>query len=177
MDTQDTKLHDQEAVHKLYDLIHEVKICMFTTLDENRDIISRPMLTASVDEHAHIWFFTNEYSEKIQEASGDNRVNLIYAHPGKNVYVNIKGSSTVIIDRKKIEELWNSSFRNWFPEGVNDPKLCLVKVTTESAYYWSHSASKVRLAANLLRSIARGDKYRENEKGSLSFDTNSPEML
>lgn len=175
MDTQDTKLHDQEAVHKLYELIREVKICMFTTLDENRDIISRPMLTASVDDDGNIWFFTNEYSEKIQEASGDNRVNLIYSHPGKNVYVNIKGVSTVIIDRKKIEELWNSSFRNWFPDGTSDPKLCLVKVTTENAFYWSHSASKMRLAVNLLRSIAKGDKYRENEKGRLNLDANLPE--
>src|SRR3954467_8101652 len=134
METIEKKLVDQEAIQKIKDLVNDVNICMFTTLDEQHNMMSRPMFTASVDDEGNIWFFTNEFSEKIQEVSKDNIVNLIYAHPAKNIYVNVKGTCSLIIDRSRMEELWNNSMKNWFPEGLDDPKICLVKVSTETAY-------------------------------------------
>src|SRR5215211_3545057 len=102
MDSSEKKLQDQEAVEKFRDLVSKVTICMFTTVDDNHNIMSRPMATADVDEEGNAWFFTNEFSEKIQEVSKDNVVNLIYSHPAKNIYVNVKGTCSVIIDRKRM---------------------------------------------------------------------------
>jgi general stress protein 26 len=169
METIEKKLVDQEAIQKIKDLVNDVNICMFTTLDETHNMMSRPMFTASVDDEGNIWFFTNEFSEKIQEVSKDNIVNLIYAHPAKNIYVNVKGTCSLIIDRSRMEELWNSSMKNWFPEGLDDPKICLVKVSTETAYYWNHSSSKMGLLFNMIASITKGDQYKETEKGKLNL--------
>ena len=38
MDTQETRLKDQEAISKLKELIDEVSICMFTTLDNETNL-------------------------------------------------------------------------------------------------------------------------------------------
>src|SRR5215217_731265 len=118
----------EEAIKKFKYLVHDVNICMFTTIDDHSTLFSRPMSTAKIDEEGNAWFFTNEFSEKIQEVSKDNIVNLIYSHPAKNIYVNVKGTCTVIIDRKRMEELWKPSMKTWFPEGLDDAKICLVKV-------------------------------------------------
>ena len=169
MDTQETRLKDQDAIKKLKELVDEVSICMFTTLDDENNLSSRPMYTSSVDEDGNIWFFTNEFSEKISELSKDNLVHLIYSHPVKNVYVDVKGTCSVIIDKTKMEELWDSKLQSWFPEGLDDARLCLVKVTTETAYFWNHSSSKMGMLFHMIRSITKGDKYKESERGKLDL--------
>jgi general stress protein 26 len=169
MSTEETKLQDREAIEKFRDLVKDVTVCMFTTLDENHDLSSRPMFTSSVDDEGNVWFFTNEFSEKINEVSKDNLVHLIYSHPAKNIYVDVKGSCSLIIDKKKMEELWDPTLESWFPDGLKDAKLCLVKVATETAYFWNHSSSKMGLLFQMIRSITKGDQYKENEKGKLDL--------
>jgi general stress protein 26 len=169
MNTEETKLQDREAIEKFRDLVKDVTICMFTTLDENGNLSSRPMFTSSIDDEGNVWFFTNEFSEKINEVSKDNLVHLIYSHPVKNIYLDVKGTCSLIIDKKKMEELWDSTLKNWFPEGLEDPKICLVKVATEEAHFWNHSSSKMGLLFQMIRSIAKGDQYKETEKGKLDL--------
>lgn len=101
MNTEEIKLQDHEAIKKFRDLVNDVNICMFTTMDENYGLSSRPMFTSKVDEEGNVWFFTNEFSEKINEVSKDNLVHLIYSHPVKNIYVDVKGTCSLVIDRKK----------------------------------------------------------------------------
>jgi general stress protein 26 len=170
MNSTEKRLHDQEAVKKFQDLVKDVSVCMFTTLDSEYNITSRPMSTVEVDEEGNAWFFTNEFSEKIQEVSKDNVVNLIYAHPSKNIYVNVKGTCTVIIDRKRMEQLWEPGMKKWFPDGLDDAKICLLKVTTESAYYWNIASSRMGVFFRGLKSVAKGDRYKEGETGKLSLD-------
>jgi len=169
MNTPETKLNDQEAIQKLKNLVNEVGVCMFTTMDDEFAMSGRPMTTTSVDDEGNIWFFTNEFSERINELSKGNIVHLMYSHPAKNIYVDVKGSCSLVIDRKKMEELWQPALKHWFPEGLEDPKLCLIKVSTETAHYWNHSSSKMGLMFHMIRSIAKGDKYKENEKGKLDL--------
>jgi general stress protein 26 len=169
MNTEETKLQDREAIEKFRDLVKDVTICMFTTMDESHDLSSRPMYTSLVDDDGNVWFFTNEFSEKINEVSKDNLVHLIYSHPAKNIYVDVKGTCRVIIDKKKMEELWEPNLKNWFPDGLQDSKLCLVKVETETAHFWNHSSSKMGLLFQMIRSITKGDRYKENEKGKLDL--------
>jgi general stress protein 26 len=166
-----TSLQDQEAIEKFREMAKEVNICMFTTIGEDHQLSSRPMFTADVDEEANVWFFTNEFSEKINEVSKDNIVHLIYAHPARNIYLDVSGTCSLIIDRKKMEELWDSSMTKWFPEGLDDARICLVKVSTETAHYWNHQKTKMGLMFQLFKSIAKGDKYHESENGKLNLST------
>jgi general stress protein 26 len=156
-------------IQLLNKMINEVNVCMFTTSDDHGKISSRPMGTVHVDDDANIWFFTNEFSEKIQEVSKDNSVHLIYAHPGKNIYVNIKGSCNIIIDKSKMKDLWNPLMKAWFPAGLDDPKLCLLKVVSEEAFYWNSSANKMIVFANMLKAIAKGEKYADGEMGKIKL--------
>lgn len=164
------ELSSEDAVKKFKDLVESVNICMFTTIDDCNNIFSRPMSTVKIDEEGNAWFFTNEYSEKIQEVSRDNTVTLIYAHPGKNVYVSVKGSCTIIVNKKQIQELWNPLLKAWFPLGIDDPKLCLIKVTTEDAHYWNSHSSKMVVYFKMLKAIANKERYEEQDAGKLKLN-------
>ena len=175
METAEIKLQKEEAIAKLKELTKEVNICMFTTIDETGNLMSRPMVTTLIDEEGNAWFFTNEFSEKIQEVSKDNIVNLIYSHPVKNIYVNVKGTCSLIIDRSKMAELWEPTLDAWFPGGLDDPKICLLKVSTETAHFWNNASSKMGLLFQMIASIAKGDQYKETEKGKLDLSITQPE--
>jgi general stress protein 26 len=158
-----------DAVKKFKELITDVNVCMFTTIDDHNNVFSRPMSTVKIDEEGNAWFFTNEFSEKIQEVSRDSRVYLIYSHPGKNVYVTVKGKSAVVLDKQKIEELWNPLLKAWFPRGTSDPKLCLVKVTTEEADYWNSNSGKMGVYFKMLKAIANRETYIDGDVGKLKL--------
>ena len=159
----------QEAVGKLKEMVEEVRICMFATIDNDYNLNSRPMASLQVDDDGNIWFFTNEYSGKVNEVSRDNTVYLMYSHPGKNTYVHVKGTCSVLEDKNKIEELWNSSMKVWFPEGKEDPKLCILKVDTDEASYWDGASNKFVVFAQMLKSLATGKQYKEGEVGELNI--------
>lgn len=162
-------LSKTEAIKKFRELVHDVNVCMFTTIDDQGALFSRPMSTAQIDEEGNAWFFTNEFSEKIQEISKNNTVYLIYSHIGKNIYVTVKGSCVATVSRKKIDELWSPLLKSWFPLGKDDPKLCLVKVITEEAYYWNSGANSMTTYFNMLKAIANKEKYEEKDVGKLNL--------
>lgn len=131
----------EEGQKKLKDVIEDIKTCMFTTTDELCNVFSRPMFTVKVDNECQLWFFTNEHSDKVQDISPEKQVTLVYAHPGKNAYMNVYGSCKRIQDQEKMKELWNPTLKAWFPQGVEDPSVCLLKITVNEASYWDNSTN------------------------------------
>jgi general stress protein 26 len=134
---------DQDGKKKLKEVIEDVKTCMFTTTDEDCNVFSRPMLTIKVDNDLNLWFFSNEDPEKIRELSEHKQVTLVYSHPGKNMYMNIYGSCSVVHDKEKIKELWTPALRSWFQDGFDDPALCLVQVSVDEAVYWDNASNEM----------------------------------
>jgi general stress protein 26 len=166
---QKQHLENEEALKKLNELVDEVKVCMFATVNEDYTIYSRPMQTIKVDTEGNIWFFTNEFSGKVDDISKDNTVYLMYSHPGQNTYLHLKGICSVVNDRAKIEELWSPVIKAWFPKGVDDPALSLLKVDTSEASYWDGASSKFVVFYNIVKAIAKGEKHNDGEFGELNI--------
>ena len=79
-------------------------------------------------------------------------------------------------DRSKIEELWNPLFKAWFPQGLEDPDLALLKVNVDKAEYWDSPSSKVVRLAGFLKAVATGKPISnpgDNEKIEAPFTQNS----
>ena len=57
----------------------------------------------------------------------------------------------------------------WFPEGLDDPKIALLKVDILQGEYWDASSSKIVQFFKILKSIVKGKEYEggENKKVSL----------
>jgi general stress protein 26 len=54
----------------------------------------------------------------------------------------------------------------WFPEGLEDPTLCLLKVSVEEAEYWEASSSTLVQLFGFVKAMATGQEadYGENKK-------------
>jgi hypothetical protein len=50
--------------------------------------------------------------------------------------VSLSGLATLSVDRQKIEELWSADVEPWFPEGIQDSQLALLRVDIDKWEYW-----------------------------------------
>ncbi len=159
-------LKQEEALAKFKKLVDDINIAMFITNISGAET-SRPMATMDVDDQGNLWFFTNKNSLKVDELKVDNKVHLIYAHPGKDSYLDVKGSAEVIFDKSIIEEKYQPIVKAWFPDGKNDPGLCLLKVIPVQAHYWDSGTSKLMEGIQILAAIFTGKKLADGEEGDI----------
>ena len=159
-----------EELKKLNDLIKGVKFAMMTTVELDGSLRSRPMATQATEFDGDAWFFTTESAPKVDEVEHDRRVNLSFAGKDDNVWVSMSGTAEVVRDRAKMAELWSPDLKAWFPDGLDQADLALLKVHVDQAEYWDATSNKVAFVAGMLKSIARGESYQpgENKKLDLS---------
>jgi general stress protein 26 len=132
-----TETSNREAdIARLGAMINDMRVAMLTTATHDGTLHSRPMATQQAEFDGDLWFFTRSNSGKVEEVQDDQHVNVSYADAGDNRYVSIAGTASIVRDRAKIEELWNPLHQAWFPKGLEDPELALIKVCVEQAAYW-----------------------------------------
>ena len=79
------------------------------------------------------------------------------------------GRAELVRDRAKIEELWNTFAQAWFPDGVDDPHLALLRVEVEQAQYWEDRKPKVLQFAEIVAGVVRGKPPKSGEERKLDF--------
>jgi general stress protein 26 len=144
---------------KLRDLIQDIKMVMLSTLAEDGTIHSRPMATQEMDEDGYLWFFTSADSGKIASIENQPQINLAYADPGKGSYISVVGTSEVVKDRAKAKELWTPMLKVWFPKGLEDPDLILLKISTNSAEYWDAPQGKMLQLFGMTKAALEFESY------------------
>jgi general stress protein 26 len=168
--------HDDrnENISKIAKLIEGIEFAMLTTIDEDGTLRSRPMATQQAEFDGEIWFFTYANSHKVHEVEQYNQVNLSYADPDDNRYVSISGTASLVRDRQKMEELWNPVLKAWFPNGLDEPGIALLKVTATKAEYWDSPSSSIVQLIGFTKAIVTGETYKpgENEKINIAKSGN-----
>ncbi|MDQ3323895.1 MAG: pyridoxamine 5'-phosphate oxidase family protein [Acidobacteriota bacterium] len=159
----------QEAIDKLISLIEDIDFAMLTTVDTDGVLRSRPMSTQKAETSGDLWFFTSDKTHKTEEIERDNRVNVSYAEPQDNAYVSVSGTAEIVYDKAKMEELWNPILKAWFPDGLETPGICLLKVNVEQAEYWDSSSSTIVQVVGFVKALVTGKRADggENEKITL----------
>ncbi|MFA0964606.1 pyridoxamine 5'-phosphate oxidase family protein [Roseivirga sp. BDSF3-8] len=159
----------KEHIDKVRELTDKIDICMMVTREPDGNLRSRPMSTRTIDDSGLFWFFTNELSDKVQELEAYPVVNLAYSEPDKNRYVSVTGVAGIVTEKTKIKELWTDALKAWFPDGLDDPRLALVKVLPDEAEYWDGSSSKMVRLFKLGKALVIGNRYEAGENNKVDF--------
>lgn len=156
---------DEEAREKFWELIKDMGTAMMTTVDDGV-LRARPMRGHQDAFNGTLWFFTKVSSHKASEIGRLSQVNLTYVDQAKERYVSVSGHAELVFDRLKFKALWNAFTAAWFPDGVDDPDLALIKVTVEQAEYWDGPSSKMVQLWRLAKAKLTGEApdLGENEK-------------
>lgn len=162
-------LQSQEAIQKMKKLADDVKYCMLATTDTDNSLYGRPMTTMQIEDDGTIWFFTSDHTSAASTAKQDEQVCLNYAHPGKNTYLTVQGTAHLVKDKKKMEELWTPVLKAWFPKGLDEPDIALLKITPEQAHYWDTDATKLVVLFSMLKSAVTGTPGDTGNHGQLDI--------
>lgn len=169
MDAQETGQAQQDGLSKLREEIKGIRIAMLTTAEQDGTLRSRPMGTQEMDENGALWFFTSADSPKVDEVERDRNVNITYVKPDDHRWVSISGTASLMRDRAKIEELWSPLLKAWFPKGLDDPDLALLKINVLEAEYWDSNNGVAVYAFNLAKSILTGNQPKTGDHAKLDL--------
>jgi general stress protein 26 len=161
-------LQNEEALTKFKKLVNDISVCMFITNNQDNDH-TRPMATIEVDDRGTLWFYTDIRSIKVEEVSVRKRVHLVYAHPGKEEYLDVCGEAKVVLDKQLIKDKWNPIVKAWFPNGVDDPNLGLLQVQPTDVYYWDVETGKMVQFLKMAASVVTGTTLAEGAEGKLKI--------
>jgi general stress protein 26 len=159
----------RENIEKLRELIKDIDIAMLTTVDEDGTLRSRPMGTQDAEFDGDLWFITSVDGGKVEEIRQERQVNVSYADTRGHRYVSVSGTATVIDDRAKVEEFWQPIYKAYFPEGKDDPKLRVMKISVLKAEYWDSPGGIIPTIIGFAQALAGQEAdLGENKKLNLS---------
>jgi general stress protein 26 len=132
-------LSNEEAVKKIKDLTSQAKTCFFCT----RGIVGvsngvRPMTVQKVDDSGACWFLSSNDSQKDQEIEEDATVDLYFQGSAHSDFLHLTGMAELSQDKTKIKELWEPILKTWFTQGVDDPRISVIKFVPKGGYYWDN---------------------------------------
>lgn len=123
--------------------IGSIRIAMFTTTDGHGHLVAHPMTCQDIDDDGYLWFFTSDETELWQNVAANAQVNLAFSDPAEGVYVSVSGHAEQVRDSARMRALWTPVLEAWFPKGLGDERLALVKVHAHTAEYWDAHASRM----------------------------------
>ncbi|MBA3945682.1 MAG: pyridoxamine 5'-phosphate oxidase family protein [Herpetosiphonaceae bacterium] len=155
-----------DDIKTLGEKIKDIRIAMLTTQSDDGTLRSRPMATQEMEFDGDLWFFTYASTPKVEEVKQDQHINLSYAKPDDNLYVSVSGTANLVRDPQKMKELWKPILKTWFPKGLEDPDLALLKVSVTKAEYWETNAGTVQILAGFVKAAVTGKQadIGENKK-------------
>ncbi len=125
---------------RLRALIQEFHSGMLVTHTPEGTMRARPMAIAKLEENDDIFFATSIESGKIGDIEHDHQVTLTLQAPA--AWVSVSGPARIVEDRAKIVAYWNERMKVWFPDGKDDPNLCLLQLRPIQAEFWNTQGSK-----------------------------------
>lgn len=132
-----------DPIARLNELIRGIELAILTTVRPDSSLHSCPMAARAVDASGAFWLITNVNSEKVEAVRATQRVNLCFTAAAANRYVSVSGFCELIRDRAKAKDLWLPDYQSWFPGGLEDPGLVLLKIVVQQAEYWDPSLARM----------------------------------
>jgi general stress protein 26 len=159
-------LTGKEALLKMKELAEEIKICMFCTHPKG-ELEARPMTAQQVDEQGNVWFLSDKDSTKNFDLEANSHVDLLFGQ-GQAKFLSLHGEASVLYDKEKIKELWTPIAKIWFTEGVDDPRISVIKLSVKNGYYWDTKHGKAVETAIMIAAFISGKTMDDGIEGKLT---------
>jgi general stress protein 26 len=166
-----SQLSGDSAFAKVRALLPQFKSAMMVTHAPNGDLHVRPLaLQGDLSGFGGVlWFFTDERSRKVEEAAEGLPVSLICQSDEHSAYLHLSGTSTMVRDLPKMRELYSPILKTWFPKGLEDPNLVLMKFEASHGEFWESPGGVLQAAAAFATSVITGVGRKGGAAGELHF--------
>ncbi len=171
-DELDEHLTAAAAIAKARALLPSFHTAMLVTKgSDSGDLHMRPMeLQGDLSTFGGtLWFFADDRSHKIAEIERDPRVYLSFQNEQQQRYLQLAGTASLVTDRSKMRELFTPDSRGWFPGGVDDPHLVLIRIDVTHGTFWESPGGVVHVLAALTKSVVTGTPGKSGRSGTIDL--------
>ncbi len=133
---ESVELVEKEARAKAEKLLEKAKAVFLATngsLGGHPNV--RAMQVARAEGVVRIWFATSLDSGKIIELVKDNKATIYGYSPRTNAEFRLWGNVTILDDLESRKHIWQDEFKAFFPGGVNDPDLRVLRFDANNGVY------------------------------------------
>lgn len=159
----------QDAIKQLNEQIKSIKVAMLTTVEAGGILHARPMAAQQTPFDGDLWFFTGKDTATVHDVERDDRVNVTYAATDDGRWVSVFGLAEVTRDKQKAQDLWDPIYKPWFPNGLDDPDLVLLKVNVAQAEYWDTASGTMTQIAGFVKSLVGDHQFQPGANAQLEF--------
>jgi general stress protein 26 len=161
-------LQSEKASMKIKELVEKANTCFFCTgMSTGESGGVRPMSVQKVDENGVLWFLSPNDSHKNQEIGVDPEVKLYFQGSAHSDFLFLKGRAEVIENKDRIKELWEPILKTWFTEGVDDPRISVLKVVPEDGYYWDTKHGNAVALVKMAFGAVTGKTFDDSIEGKI----------
>lgn len=163
-------LAGSEAALKSKALIEKAEICFFCTkLSNGQAFSTRPMSVLKVDDDSTCWFLSSIDSHKNLHIAEDSAIQLLFQGSTYSDFLSMYGHASINQNKEKIKELWNPIIKTWFTEGIDDPRITVIKFSPVEGYYWDTKHGQIVAFAKRLVGAAIGKTLDDSIEGTLKM--------
>lgn len=161
-------LNTTDSIKKIIELA-DGQTCFLCTSQGSKGN-ARPMSVQKIEKDGTIWFLSPTDSNQNKEIKENSSVNLYFHGSKHSDFMHLCGTAKILTDKAIIAELWNPILKTWFTEGENDPRISIIKFTTENGYYWDTKHGNFVAGIKILIGAAIGTTLDDSIQGELKND-------
>lgn len=91
------------------------------------------MRALNVCDRGNILILSDKNSHKNSTIKKDNRVQLIFSFPIRDIFFTVNDEAEISIDKQKTKDLWSPIANKWFKDGMDDSNISIIKVKPQTA--------------------------------------------
>ena len=158
----------QEGLDKIKELAKSAGSCFLCTkIVTGEPFNTRPMSAEKIDDDGNFWFLTASDSNKNQQIAQDPAVQMLFQGSAYSDFLTLYGKAEISTDKDKIRELWDPLMKTWFTEGVDDPRITVLKVKPTEGYYWDTKHGMAVAVIKRAIGAIKGETFDDSIEGNI----------
>ncbi len=155
---------------ELRELMDEFKTAILVTRGRDEQYHARPMQLHHNGPEGALWFSTSLDSQKVADLRADPHCAVALHDGGSSPsYVSISGIADLVQDRELIRQMWDPSWKAWFPDGPDEADLVLVRVRPLHAEYVNPKGGRAKVLMTMIRRLITHEHLEPDEKHQIDL--------
>jgi general stress protein 26 len=153
-----TDTNDRQAVEgRLWKEIDKAHYGMLGLVGTDPAQHFQPMTAFTDEASSAIYFFTRSDTDLARDSStGGHQAMLVIQAKDRELQACLGGRLSAGRDQSLIDRYWNPVIASWFPEGKEDPNICVLTFRPDDAQVWISDQGPVRFAWEIAKANATG---------------------
>lgn len=139
-DGDETSAERRAHVRALLEKMSDVMFLSYAACGDAPELNGRPLHVTRLADDDSLWFMVGAGSTQVAETRAHDGAVVTWQDGGR--WLRLNGRATVIVHRAEVRALWSTAHEIWFPNGPDDPDVCLIRFAPEGAEYWDASGAR-----------------------------------